>query len=35
MLFMVAKDGAYYEKLFDAISMPNKEDFFTDVDYFY
>ena len=29
-----SQDGAYYEKLFDAINMPDKEDFFTDLDYY-
>ena len=29
-----SQDGAYYEKLFDAISMPDKEDLFTDLDYY-
>jgi antirestriction protein ArdC len=29
-----SQDGAYYERLFDTIHMPDKKDFFTDVDYF-
>jgi len=29
-----SQDGAYYEKLFDAINMPDKEDFFTDLYYY-
>lgn len=29
-----SQDGAYYDRFMDLITMPNKKDFFTDVDYF-